>query len=70
MIVERISGLETGILIREMKPDYCTVSIRSYRKEINSAETCSQFGGFCLQTGPVLNLTESMQWLFPLHKRR
>ena len=45
LIVDQISELEIGILIREKQPNHCTVSVRSYRKEINAAEICSKYGG-------------------------
>lgn len=45
LIVDQISGLDIGILIREKSPGHCSVSVRSYRKDINAVEICSEYGG-------------------------
>lgn len=43
-IVEQVEGVEIGIVVREIRPGECRISIRTGEK-YNAAELCAAFGG-------------------------
>ena len=45
LIVDQVRGPQIGIVVRETLPKCCTVSVRSYREDINAVDICAQFGG-------------------------
>lgn len=43
-VVEQVEGIEIGIVVRETKPCYCRVSVRTSEK-YNAGRICAEFGG-------------------------
>ena len=43
--VGQVAGVKTGITVRQMEPNCCKISVRTYPADLNASEVCAQLGG-------------------------
>jgi len=44
-VVDQVEDIDIAIVIRETKPDFCRVSVRTMKPNYNAADICGIFGG-------------------------
>ncbi len=56
--VGQVEGVKTGITVRQMEPNCCKISVRTYPADLNASEVCARLGGggHAAAAGVTLNM--------------